>query len=258
MNDPRTHAMERPAQIIAGAFGRGSTTGLQAMLVLAAVVLGWRRVAVSLEPLGPIELFAVGLGLAMATAAARLGANRPAAFILPTLALVILALAVSVPGSPAAGLVLLWLPLVGEEIWAWQPFRQLRRMPAAERTAPTSPDIGTSFIGPAAEDRSIDSAPAADVTQQWVRTRTGDSREAIAGWLRVRLSPGQRTAVAHVAFCPPLEQSPEIRIQQQAGPPVEIKPAQTLPFGARFEMKLADPSPAAAEVLLQFTAESRE
>src|SRR5690606_27646497 len=45
-------------------------------------------------------------------------------------------------------------------------------------------------------------AAAADVWQQTTRTRTAEG-ELITGWVKAEFQPGERTAILHVAFCPP-------------------------------------------------------
>jgi hypothetical protein len=77
----------------------------------------------------------------------------------------------------------------------------------------------------------------------------------ISGALRVVLPPGQESATAHVAFCPPLAQPPVIDLDLSEPVDARIKVAQALPHGARFEIKLAGGDLAAArQVQWTFTA----
>ena len=46
-------------------------------------------------------------------------------------------------------------------------------------------------------------APASEVVQQLTRSQATDGSELMTGFLRLSFAPMQRTAVAHVAFCPP-------------------------------------------------------
>jgi hypothetical protein len=100
-------------------------------------------------------------------------------------------------------------------------------------------------------------APAEEITQQLTRTQSADGVESLCGWLRVDLSPGQRTANVHVAFCPPFGRAPTLEVFQTAGPPTRVKTVQLLPFGARLDMKLPHAVDAPASVVLQFTARSQ-
>jgi hypothetical protein len=95
------------------------------------------------------------------------------------------------------------------------------------------------------------------VIQQITRRRAVDGREALSGWIRVPLAGGQRNASVHVAFCPPLR-APQMTVQQREGPPARIRAVQVLPYGTRLDVKLVQPSPAAADLLLEFTAQAAE
>ena len=48
---------------------------------------------------------------------------------------------------------------------------------------------------------------------------------------------GQRVAHVHVAFCPPLEQSPAIELRQSAGPPARLKLGQSLADGGALRVE---------------------
>lgn len=78
--------------------------------------------------------------------------------------------------------------------------------------------------------------------------------EELSGWLRLPFAAGQRTGSVHVAFCPPLCVTPKMEVEQIEGPAVRIKTAQLLPYGARFDLKLAVPTEESTAVLLQFSA----
>ena len=52
-----------------------------------------------------------------------------------------------------------------------------------------------------------------------------DGATAVDGWLRVDFAAGERTAVAHVAFCPAFLQTPTIDAEFQDGPACEIRSA---------------------------------
>jgi hypothetical protein len=146
-----------------------------------------------------------------------------------TFACIVLAGALSLPGSSPAGLAALWvIVLVGEGGW-WLSRLRL----------PHSPAI-----------RDIAEAPW--IVQQARRDRHGDGRERVVGWMRVDLPAGQRVAQAHVAFCPPLEQTPAIELRQTSGPAARLKLGQALAYGARFELKLPEPGP--ASIVLEYTA----
>jgi hypothetical protein len=93
-----------------------------------------------------------------------------------------------------------------------------------------------------------------DVVQQLTRVQAADGSERLTGWLRVAFLPGQRLGSAHVAFCPPFEQTPEVVVQQLGGPDARIKTAQVLAYGARLDLKLAAEVEQPVTVLLRFVA----
>jgi hypothetical protein len=87
--------------------------------------------------------------------------------------------------------------------------------------------------------------------QQITRARTPEG-EMITGWVKAEFQPGERTAVLHVAFCPPLAVAPEFEIEQLSGPGARIKAAQVLPQGTRLEIRLNTPATEPETLLLAF------
>jgi hypothetical protein len=175
-------------------------------------------------------------------------------------------MALSLPGTSALGLVLLWIPLVCEEAWFWRRAGDCRKTAAREENgkrkkqsefgAPIA-SWSTPFLRPAGDFPEVSAQPpASEVIQQLVRSRMADGSEILAGRLRVPLAAGQRTASVHVAFCPPFARAPEAKIEQIDGPEARIKTAQNLPFGARFDVKLVEPSEEEGSVLLEFRAQT--
>jgi hypothetical protein len=205
-------------------------------LILAAAVLMERRVSGDLaNPLDACWLAAVAIVAVLAARLAR-GPVRAVASPRPpitatswssTLACVVLASALSLPGSSPAGLTALWaIVMAGEGGW-W--LSRLRRRPAASEPA----------------DRPW-------IVQQARRDRHRDGHERVTGWIRVDVAASQRVAQVHVAFCPPLEQAPTIELRQTGGPPARLKLGQALAYGARFELKL--PAPGPCSITLEYTA----
>ncbi|HWC88193.1 MAG TPA: hypothetical protein VG433_01000 [Pirellulales bacterium] len=212
-------------------------------LILAAAVLMERRLGGDMAaPLGAGWLAAVAAAAVLVAHLARRcdsfrSATEPNSAAPPitatswssTCACIVLAGALSLPGSSPAGLAALWgIVLVGEGGW-WLSRLRLPHSPA---------------------DRDIAEAPW--IVQQARRDRHGDGRERVVGWMRVDLPAGQRVAQAHVAFCPPLEQTPAIELRQTSGPAARLKLGQALAYGARFELKLPEPGP--ASIVLEYTA----
>lgn len=71
----------------------------------------------------------------------------------------------------------------------------------------------------------------------WLSRRTTDDAEQIEGWVRVEFAAGQREAIVHVAFCPPLPGIPEIETEDLEGTDLEIRVAAAFAFGARLSVR---------------------
>ena len=98
------------------------------------------------------------------------------------------------------------------------------------------------------------SPPADNVMQQLTLSQDAAGVQQLAGWLRVRLAAGQRSAAIHVAFCPPFSKTPELTAEQLDGPAARIRTAQLLPYGVRLDVKLAAAAAHPSNVLLRFAA----
>ncbi len=65
---------------------------------------------------------------------------------------------------------------------------------------------------------------------------------------------GQRTAIVHVAFCPPFDQAPQVEAEPLDGPSCDIRSTLVLPWGVRWEVRLVEPAAEAASVVVEFFA----
>jgi hypothetical protein len=86
---------------------------------------------------------------------------------------------------------------------------------------------------------SIDEVEAA-VTNAWqtLKYQRIDGALAIDGWLRVDFIAGQRTGIAHVAFCPAFLQAPAVEAEFEDGPACDIRASLVIPWGVKWEVKL--------------------
>ena len=87
-----------------------------------------------------------------------------------------------------------------------------------------------------------------EITQQMTRETLAVDHERVRGVLRVSFAPGQRLAVVHAGFCPPLSRLPSIEVTQVDGPLATVNPSQVLPYGVGFDVRLSE-SPSAAETV---------
>ena len=259
----------RPARELA----RWAAAGLLALVLTAAAILWWRRLAGAFsDPLEPAALLVVSTSIAAVVALTRTagrygtggrGAGRRSRLAGGTLsaATVAIAAALSYPGTPARGLVILWAVLAAGEIWAWRPagWWRIARATRVRATTPEPPPGGAAESGasrPAIPAPRFGEPPGDEVTQQMTRSRTAGGSEVLAGWIRLPMAAGQRSANVHLSFCPAFARIPRVSVEQRGGPRARIKAVQVLPHGARFDLKLAALSETAQTVLLEFSAEA--
>lgn len=227
------------------------------LLLFAALFLLARRWADALTaPLSFTAILAVAVA-ATATAEALERSNRQSerfsANWLVRLALPILALAISLPGSSVLGLLVLWLIVVGEELRLWRakvPSQTSHPSHRLLRGSTTSIDDRSALA-----DLSPAIARHDPNTTQHISYRNADEGSAVVeGWLRADFAAGQRTAIVHVAFCPPFSGVPQVETEPLEGPACEVRPTLVLPWGVRWELRRAEPATDANRVVLQFFA----
>jgi hypothetical protein len=246
-------------------------SSLLALLALAGLLICIRRVSGALvEPL-PAPLL-VGLGGLLALAAVAFRAAFRAAhrrgslaalysnWAAPSAVLMLWAAGLSSHETSSGGLIGLWGLLLAEESWSWGRVRQNSATPkepndmamrgSVTLSQPARSGVGTTVLG--AGDEEIEA-----ISQQVVRRRPLDGSEAIEGWVRAEFSPGQRHGAAHIAICPPLDRVPQCFAEQMDGPAAQIKIAEVLPYGARFEIKLDKPAEQATSVIVEFSIHDR-
>ncbi|MBN2476914.1 MAG: hypothetical protein JXB62_20065 [Pirellulales bacterium] len=255
--------------------GRWSIGALVGLLWLAALLVGWRRLAGALaQPLHWPVLLLVGVLVAAVAAGLRTGWRRLApqtgtlrpawvgwaVGLLPTLAVVALGGALSLRGTHPGALAAFWAVLVAGELGSGWPTRRPNLRPRDDR--PSERDQQASLPEPLAPVPAAPAAtagpPAEDVLQQLTRSQAVDGSEHLSGWLRMPFAAGQRTANVHVAFCPPFARTPQLRVEQLGGPSARIKTAQLLPYGVRLDLKLAAAVSRPESVVMQFSASSQE
>ena len=263
----------RPAVELA----RWTGVGLAAAMTFSATLLAWRWRVGALGGSDPLEtpaLVTAAVTIVVTVVVARLawawrlpspdGRLRLDWLVglgLTTATLIAAVVLTSVPGDPL-GRAAFWCIVAVEEVWAWRP-AVWRRMLARRSDRPASGSTESRPLTGGREHPAVeplpawDELPADEVTQQLTRRLAGDGCEILAGWLRVPLEAGQRSTSVHVAFCPPFRHLPTATLEQLEGPPARIKTVQLLPFGARFDLKLASQSESPATLLLRLSAQTR-
>ena len=226
---------------------------------IAAVALVWclalllwqRRAAGALQaPLGDAMLAAVGLILgglvfALSTEVSRSGWIRYAAGFVGALAV---AAALSLSGSPPVGIAALWsLILAGLLV----P-RGIRHRGPRASDADSKRSVRAVRIDPPHTPQPH--FPAIEIAQQVTRGRTESGQDICQGTVRTRFAEGQRTDVIHLAFCPPFQSTPRLEVESEEGPEVDVKLTQTMPYGARLDLRLDKIAPSDVTVGLRFSA----
>jgi hypothetical protein len=237
---------------------------LTIVIVFAAIVLMARRLAGALlTPLPGGAIVVVALACcAAAVVSVFLRSSAPsnssaAGFPLRPwwlgISLPVIAISLSLPGSSLTGLAVMWLAIVGTEFVLWKtalpwPARIRRAvLPEAALSPMTRPPTSN-------ENESVDEDGLDPDAIQTLKYQRIDGATAVDGWLRVDFAAGQRTAVAHVAFCPAFLQTPTIDAELQDGPACEIRSALVIPWGVKWELKLDQTVVEPASVVFAFRA----
>jgi hypothetical protein len=238
------------------------TLWLVAMLSLGAVVVCARRAGGALaEPLPSAVLLAwmalvggcvLAFRAAPAASFAQRGPATAARWGGTTLLMLLWIAGLSLPGTAPPVLIGIWGIVLAVEAISWARRSALlnRGTSYYDRPARFDAALGTSVIRPTSlvvED--IESLE--QVSQRLVRKRD-DGGEVIEGWLRVELAAQQRHATAHLAICPPLACTPRCYAEPSAGPGADVKVAQVLPYGVRFEIKLDAAASEPTSVVIDF------
>lgn len=258
------------------------------LLTLIALLLVWRRLGGSLVAAPPTAVLLVcGTLSAMLAAMVRVSAipllrsdpqNTTSWLWLaaPLPLLLILGLSLTFRGQSPAACLVFWGFIAMEEaaMASWLLVHRPNAEPGPGVASPVADPTQRSFPSPvvlsasgseAASQTAEDDLEASElssesplddgVTQQITRLGLPDGGERLQGWLRVSFAVGQRTAGAHVAFCPPFPATPHWEVEQIDGPEARVRTQQVLSFGARLELKLDEPAEEPTAVLLQVSAE---
>ena len=138
---------------------------------------------------------------------------------------------------------LVWLPLM-----VFDQFLRQRFDESVGEISQTLRQVETPAIAPRA------AAPPGELIQETFRVRDAQGIETIHATLKAEFQAGQRYAVVHVGFCPPLDFLPAIAVESGAGPPAELKVTQSFAHGARIEIKLATAALERSSLTLALTA----
>ncbi|MBJ43719.1 MAG: hypothetical protein CMJ80_10685 [Planctomycetaceae bacterium] len=220
------------------------------MLTLTAIWLIWRRSAGGFaRPLSEPWLIGLALVLTAPTlvvfvpdSGRRALTNRWLAVVWIA-AMVANAAAVSVPGSPVRGIILLWTLVGAASVWAIQLGRRDRASwPGRRRLRLRMNDY---------VDHTADHLPSG-VDQQEFRGRDPSGEMFVGGRVRHIVPAGQKLTHLHFAFCPHLDAVPAMSVEVVEGPPASVKVGMLVHQGVRFDVRLNDSLPEPAEIIVAF------
>ena len=262
------------------ALRRGLFAALCVLLVLAAVLILWRRLAGQLQqPLSVGMLLSCGVLLAGLAGAirllwmpCRLTSLRTVTLALPAAAVLLIAASLSLPDHGAGALAAFWAVLAVEEAVSIGLFYRRAFASAGRKTRGGTPPPRPEQADQEDNDdeqperrvrfdppqEPAPHFPAADVYQQTTRGRDDQGRDVMSGYARADFAAGQRFAAVHLAFCPPFASDPSVTAHQADGPPLRIKPTQQAAFGTRLELKLDTVPSEPTSVVIEFVAQCAE
>lgn len=218
-----------------------------ALVIAAALLLLARRLAGAFQvPLVPPAAAVVCVcGLLLITPGWIGRQAKSITSLAVVLGLIIVAAALSLPGSGMVTIVLLWFPA------ALGIIRVVAIRCSAHRPSPT--------VANAAAPQSFDDATSA-VTRRFVDAAGTDCFEAT---YRAVCPADGRFAVVHAVFQPPFASVPEVETVpeveavlegQDRAPGVQLRTTLVLPYGARIEVRYASTSAAARVARVRLTA----
>jgi hypothetical protein len=247
---------------------------LRALVWLVVVVLScglslfltWRRIAGALvQPPSSAALVGAAIGLAIAATLMRriwplhtrrvgqVPGSTPRAwsaiagppspgidlpFALPGAVAVLVFATITLPGTLTLGITTAWLVLIGSEAASWVLHRRTE-LSGRRRTRSLPLESHEAQSADTDEEPEI----PAGLVQKLTRVREPD-RESIHALVQAEIPTGDRLAVVHLAFCPPLARSPELRAHvMETGDgfgmdDVEVRITQAESFGARIEVRV--------------------
>ena len=171
-----------------------------------------------------------------------------------SISLILLCMGCCYPGNRNAEW-LAWLPLlVADQFWRQNFFDAGKPwVPLQEQVIPKTHNSQDTFTEPLTEKSSTE-----DIVQQLYRLRDEQGREVIYGTVRADFVAGQRMAVAHVGFCPPLPYLPEIEAEALPGHPAKIKVVQAMAHGTRLDVRLSSPAASDCQVWIDLAARPKK
>jgi hypothetical protein len=262
--------MGSTAGAVAGARRTGGLTAAERQLLTAVVLsllalflglsllmLARRASGVFVQPLGGGGQLAAALAIGLTALALRVALSRTEysalstqylvhstrrvlLFAVPGLAAIMLLASITLPAAAPWSVAVAWFLLIANEASSWLIFHRLRRA----RASPARP------LPPPLLAEQVEPEIPASLVQQITRVQE-EGRESIHGLLRAEIPAGDRLAVVHVAFCPPLAAAPELQAHAIDAEDADVRITQAETFGTRIEARLQEPAVDRSSVLIE-------
>lgn len=219
-------------------------------VAIAGVLLGRRMAGAFVEPLvGPAML---ATAVVIVLVAGLLQQTRPQGrmgLVVPAIAAALGLASITLPGAAPWSVALAWFVFVTAQAGVlYGTFQQPR---LTQRSTRPSPGIGLASGQEPAEEFVSE-----HLIQQLTRERTTTGSEAVHALIRATCPPGDRLAVVHLAFCPPLGSTPRLtaHVLDDSGAEAKITLAET--YGTRIELRLPKAAEAGQSILLELVGEA--
>jgi len=232
-----------PAPVLRQVVAAVAQSLMSLLLALSLVMLTRRSSGAFVQPLSGLAMVAVAAALAVVAALVRIvigrvlaeGRTSLAVFVLPGIAVSLLLAAFTLSGTPALAIAIAWFVVIACEGASWLVAYRPELLTRERRRQ----QVGVNRA--AAEE--ILAEPEAELpaglVQQLTRIRE-DDRESIHALLLAEIPPDDRLAIIHVAFCPPLEATPELIAHALDTDDADVRITQAETFGARIEVRLPE------------------
>jgi hypothetical protein len=153
----------------------------------------------------------------------------------------------TLPGTPAWAVFSAWFGLVAAEAGTWCLAGRL--CSKGSHAAPPGPAVAQKRPAADAEETADAEIPVG-LVQQITRIRR-DGAETVHIVIQAEVPRGERLAVIHLAFCPPLDVSPELEAHAIDADDAEVRIALAETFGARLEVRLPHAATTVRQVLVE-------
>ena len=141
--------------------------------------------------------------------------------------------ALTMRGTPAWAIACAW--------FAFGSFALLLPLGTSRRLHLATPDF---------EDDEVD-APPANLVQQYTRQRDDAGGESLHAIAEAEIPAGERLAVLHLAFCPPLATAPQLTAHAIDADDAEVKITTAETYGVRLEVRLSATASQPRRVLVE-------